>query len=49
MANESNMFATWFRTLSLAYISKVLPEDPLLNNVQFNFFENCPGYQFWNL
>ena len=22
---ESNMFATWFRTLSIAYISQVLP------------------------
>lgn len=47
--NESNMFATWFRTLSLAYISKVLPEESVIKNIQFKFFDNCPGYQFWNL
>jgi len=43
--NESSMFATWFRSLSLAYISKVLPN---LQVVAFPWkFLSCPGYQFW--
>lgn len=45
--NESNLFATWFRTLSLAYISKVLPEEEVFKNIEFNLDVNCPGYQFW--
>jgi len=38
--NESNMFATWFRTLTLAYLLKHLniPNDYIINR--------CPGYQF---
>jgi hypothetical protein len=44
---ESNMFATWFRTLSLAYISKILPSEPTLENISFQFVR-CPGYQFWH-
>jgi hypothetical protein len=42
--NESNMFATWFRTLSLAYIGKTLP-----NSLPGKFpwrFEHIPGHQF---
>ena len=39
-ANESEMFSTWFRTLSIAYISKVL-------HIKIDFkFIDCPGYQF---
>lgn len=44
-ANESAMFPTWFRTLSLAYISKVV-DEPELREVNWNFVD-CPGYQFW--
>jgi hypothetical protein len=44
--NESALFPTWFRTLSLAYLSKVLPES---NVGRFDWqFLKCPGYQFWN-
>lgn len=43
--NESAMFPTWFRTLSLAYLSKVV-DDPSLKKINWNFV-NCPGYQFW--
>ena len=45
--NESNMFATWFRTLSLAYISKVLSNENVFKKIKFNLNVNCPGYQFW--
>ena len=46
LPEESHMFATWFRTLSLAYLSKSLPE---LKNFEKNFhWISCPGYQFWN-
>jgi hypothetical protein len=43
--NESAMFPTWFRALSLAYISKALdhpgwPADAWR-------WVRCPGYQFW--
>jgi len=38
--NESDMFSTWFRTLSIAYISKVIPIK-----LEFNFIDS-PGYQF---
>jgi hypothetical protein len=45
--NESAMFPTWFRTLSLAYLSKALLDSPVGN---FGWkFVNCPGLQFWNL
>ena len=45
--NESSMFPTWFRTLSLAYLGKALPVSPAGN---FNRkFTICPGLQFWNL
>jgi hypothetical protein len=42
---ESSMFPTWFRLLSLAYISKVLVDSPL-GNIEWGFL-NCPGHQFW--
>jgi prenyltransferase beta subunit len=44
--NESNMFATWFRTLSLAYIGKTLPGS-LPGKFPWHF-EHIPGHQFWS-
>ncbi|OGV67791.1 MAG: hypothetical protein A2283_22310 [Lentisphaerae bacterium RIFOXYA12_FULL_48_11] len=44
--NESNMFATWFRTLSIAYIGKVLP-DSWPGKFGWHF-ESIPGLQFWH-
>jgi len=44
--NQSAMFPTWFRTLSLALIGKVLPEHPLAA-LPWRFVR-CPGMQFWN-
>ena len=39
--NESAMFPTWFRTLSIAYMTKSL-------NIPNNFiFHNSPGLQYW--
>jgi hypothetical protein len=43
--NQSAMFPTWFRTLSLAYISKILPNS-IVGRFYWNFID-CPGYQFW--
>ena len=44
-ANQSGMFPTWFRTLSLAYIAKALPNSPI---AKFDWpFIDCPGHQFW--
>jgi len=42
--NVSALFPTWFRTLSLAYISRGIP-DCLLGKFDWQFL-NCPGYQF---
>lgn len=42
--NESAMFPTWFRTLSLAYLSKRLPDLTL--GIDW-YFMDCPGHQFW--
>jgi len=43
--NESETFSTWFRSLSLAYVSKILHESAI---GRFNWhFLQCPGYQFW--
>ena len=39
--NESNMFATWFRTLSIAYACESLK----ITNKHFRF-SNVPGYQY---
>lgn len=44
-ADESNMFATWFRTLSLAYIGKSFP-DLWPGQFKWNLEKN-PGLQFW--
>jgi len=43
--NMGAMFPTWFRTLSLAYLGKVLAESPV-GRYPWNFV-NCPGPQFW--
>lgn len=43
--NKGTMFATWFRTLSLAYIGKVLKNSDI-GKYPWNFVK-CPGYQFW--
>jgi hypothetical protein len=45
--NESIMFPTWFRTLSLAYLSKILPES-IVGRFKWKFID-CPGYQFWRI
>ena len=41
--NESNMFATWFRTLSIAYAC-----DSLKITSKHFCFSNVPGYQYSN-
>jgi len=43
--DESAMFPTWFRTLSLAYIGKCMPES-LPGKFDWKFIK-CPGLQFW--
>ena len=44
--NESAMFPTWFRTLSMAIAGQALPNSFI---GKFNWqFVSCPGYQFWN-
>jgi len=45
-AEESAMFPTWFRTLSLAYIGKALP-DSVAGKFDWQFLK-CPGHQFWS-
>ena len=42
---ESNLFATWFRTLSVASINKVLNFPVSACNLKLDL--RCPGYQFW--
>lgn len=43
--DASGMFPTWFRTLSLAYLGKALPDSV---SGRFNWhFQNAPGIQFW--
>ena len=43
--DASGMFPTWFRTLSLAYLAKALPDSTV---GRFNWhFCNAPGIQFW--
>jgi hypothetical protein len=41
----SGMFPTWFRTLSLAYLGKALPES-ITGRFDWRF-DNSPGIQFW--
>jgi len=44
-SEESAMFPTWFRTLSLAYLSKIVSNSP---NIRLDWqFIHCPGHQFW--
>jgi hypothetical protein len=43
---ESHLFATWFRMLSIAYMGQVL-EVPLSTG-KLRLSLHCPGYQFWN-
>ena len=45
-ADESAMFPTWFRTLSLAYLSQALNLPGLPADAWQ--WVRCPGYQFWN-
>ena len=45
-ADESAMFPTWFRMLSLAYISRVFTDLQIYDDCTFQF-PQCPGYQFW--
>ena len=40
-----SMFPTWFRTLTLAYLAKALP-DSVVGRYDWQFC-NCPGLQFW--
>ena len=42
---ESAMFASWFRTLSLAHLSQILPQR-LISPYPWQFLD-CPGHQFW--
>ena len=44
--HQSSMFPTWFRSLSLAYISKVLVDHPVAK-YEWKLIK-CPGHQFWN-
>ena len=44
--DESAMFPTWFRTLSLAYVGKTLP-DSIVSEFNWQFIK-CPGLQFWS-
>jgi hypothetical protein len=43
--NQSAMFPTWFRLLSLAYLGKILPDHPV-GQLGWRFLE-APGHQFW--
>jgi hypothetical protein len=43
--DESFMAYTWFRSLSLAYLAKALPDSPVAN-IHWNFGK-FPGHQFW--
>lgn len=43
---ESSLFATWFRMLSVAYIGQALNLPVSACNLKLNL--RCPGYQFWN-
>ena len=42
--NKEAMFPTWFRTLSLAYIGKVLPNS-MVGKFDWQILK-CPGHQF---
>lgn len=44
--NMSDLFSTWFRTLSLAYLSRVIHNFSFFKDRKPKFVD-CPGYQFW--
>lgn len=44
-AGAGAMFPTWFRSLTLAYLGKALPESAV-GRYDWQFC-NCPGLQFW--
>jgi hypothetical protein len=45
-ADQSSLFATWFRMLTVTYCCELLKEHlPRLGPYRFHFFD-CPGYQF---
>ena len=46
-SEESAMFPTWFRTLSLAYIGKALPSS-MVGKFDWQLLK-CPGLQFWRV
>jgi len=49
--DQSAMFPTWWRTLSLAYIYKYIVDRTELGfnlDKEFFVFTKCPGYQFWS-
>lgn len=43
--DEGSAYATWWRTLSLAYLGKVIQDSKLIK-YSWNFVK-CPGHQFW--
>lgn len=43
--DESSMAYTWFRTLSLAYLARALPDSPIAT--RHWHFDLFPGLQFW--
>jgi hypothetical protein len=44
--DQSSLFATWFRTLSLAHIGQCLANEPV-GSYGWRFV-HCPGLQFWS-
>lgn len=42
---ESSMFPTWFRSLTLAYLNQIL-RDPEMPTYEWRFL-NGPGHQYW--
>lgn len=45
--DRSGLFPTWFRTLSLAYLGKAMP-DSIVGRFDWLFCD-CPGLQFWRV
>ena len=43
--NQSDIFSTWWRLLSIKYLNKVVHND-VLDGINWQFI-NCPGYDFW--
>ncbi len=44
-ADESTLFPTWFRLLSMAFLARLLPGHPIAS-LPWHYLE-CPGHQFW--